>query len=104
MQSQELLLDEEEEIEDFSFLNLSRLAYCIDSLVGTKEIKAKGTINEITEIRAAIDCSAELMMEYERVKDEDLKHEFGYQLSELFAEIEEQLEEANRLGTNLYIH
>jgi hypothetical protein len=44
------------------------------------------------------------MMEYERVKDEDLKHEFGYQLSELFAEIEDQLEEANRLGTNLYIH
>jgi len=104
MQSQESLLLEDEEIEDFNILNLSCLAYCIDSLVGTKELKIKGTINEITEIRAAIDCAAELMMEYDRAKDEDLKHEFGYQLSELFAEIEEQLEESNRFGTNLYIH
>lgn len=89
---------------DNDILSLSRLSNCIDSLFGKKEIKTEYALEEITELRASIDCAALLFLEYENAEDEDLKHEFGFQYSEIVANIGDQLEEINRLGNNLYIH
>jgi hypothetical protein len=89
---------------DSDILSLSSFANCIDSLFGTKELREKGLIEELTEIRASIDCAVELLLEYDNAKDIDLKDEFGFQYSEIIADIEEMIEELSNQGINLYIH
>jgi hypothetical protein len=88
---------------DEDILNLSCLASCIENLIKTSDAKIKA-IEELSEIKADIDCAMQMLLAYDKELDEDLKHEFGFQYSDLVADIGEQMEDINRLGINLYIH
>ena len=58
----------------------------------------------MAELCAMIDGAMELWVQFDKAEDEDLKHEFGFQYSELIVEIGDMMEEMNSNGINLYLH
>lgn len=90
--------------DDYSddIYNLIYLSNNINSII--EENQEKGIKDEIVELRASIDCAMDLLLKYEDEKDEDSKHDFGFEYSELIVDIGEQLEEINKLGISLYLH
>lgn len=102
--------EEIDSLDEFEFdndiLNLSCLLSCIKSIIGTDAVKSKRTdiAEDLVEVCARIGEAMELISSYDRAQDEDLKHEFGFQYSEIIADIGDMMEEINEKGINLYIH
>jgi hypothetical protein len=84
-------------------LGLYKLGNCIKSTFrdGTKN---DIVIDELVSLYCYVSEAAELLVRYDNIDDEDVKFEIGMEYSELIADIEEMVEEANKQGISLYIH
>ena len=102
---QKFIIEENFELDE-NILDLVMLATRIDSMIHSGDLKTKNfdIVEKIIDLRTLIGCATELLFDYENAKDENLKHEFGYQYSEMFVDIEDMVEELSGMYTNLYFH
>lgn len=98
IQSEEMFF---EEYRDKDIDDLSCLSCCLESIEHMKDVYIN---DKLIDIKKLVSNAIDLLFKYSSEKNEDSKHEFGFEYSETMANLCDQIEEINNLGISFYIH
>lgn len=94
-------MDDDETTDEI--IGLYKLSNCIRYSF-QHGIKNESAVDEIVDLYCFVSDAIDLLVGFDCAEDEDIKHEFGFQYSEVILDVEKSLDAVNTLGISFYIH